>query len=70
MVRHNTKWKTLAKYELTLRMHFPNDVSLVHRPLARWSPGFVKKARSSSLIPSDLFKPVCCKSLSNKGFSL
>jgi len=24
MVRHNTKWKILAKYELTLRMHFQN----------------------------------------------
>ena len=24
IVEHNTKWKTLAKYKLTLRMHFPN----------------------------------------------
>ena len=59
------KWKILAKYELTLRMHFP---SVTFKPAT--AQGNVKKARSSSLIPSDLFKPVCCKSLSTKGFSL
>jgi len=58
-------WKILAKYELTLRMHSRNDPDPA-RPRGEKTD----KARSSSLIPSDLLKPVCCKSLISSGLSL
>jgi len=56
MVDQCAKWKILAKYQLTLRMHFKN----VPNP-ARPAEEKTDKARTSSLIPSDPFKPVCCQ---------
>jgi hypothetical protein len=56
MVDQCAKWKILAKYQLTLRMHFKN----VPNP-ARPVEEKIDKARTSSLIPSDPFKPVCCQ---------
>jgi hypothetical protein len=56
MVDQCAKWKILAKYQLTLRMHSRN----LPNP-ARPAEEKTDKARTSSLIPSDPFKPVCCQ---------
>jgi hypothetical protein len=62
MVDQCTKWKTLAKYELTLRMHsknFPKPGCPAEEKAKR--PKSLTEACTSSLIPSDPFKPVCCQ---------
>src|SRR3954466_11482815 len=53
MVDQCAKWKILAKYQLTLRMHFSGTPDCHRRG--------TQKARTSSLILSDPFKPVCCR---------